>query len=146
MNTIIIIQGIVTMASVIGIVYYIFKYKNFYLKINKMISELEKPLRIGYYTLNCWQDSSKFGRLNYTALIHVYELDRYNNGDCKIKLKGVEIINLSSNNIVIANAINFIKNDFSSIRKESEITWLESVTTIKEQRKEKLNKLKTYLK
>jgi hypothetical protein len=61
-------------------------YKNLQEKVSGLISELNKPLRLGYYKISCTQ-----GIIKYDAIIYVYELDRYTNGDSSIKLKNINI-------------------------------------------------------
>jgi len=113
-------------------------------KIKGLISSLEKPLRHGYYKENGTQ--LVFGeKLSYNSIIFVNEVDRYTNGESKIKLENIEI--KASNSSIDCNCVkDFIKTCFKSIKNTSEITWLESETSIKEMRKDKLAQLKKAVK
>lgn len=76
----------------------------------------------------------------YTYTIHVKELDRYTNGMSKIQLINLEITS-GFRSDQYSWVTSCAKSNFSSLKKTSEIEWLESEETIKEMRKEKLKKL-----
>lgn len=109
---------------------------NKYKKIKKVLKSLNTPLRQGYYKMSCTQ-----GKNNYTGIINVYEIDRFTNGDSKIKINNIEITKMDNNSINIESAIEFLKGDFCSIKKTNNIIWLESENSIKESRKNKLNEI-----
>jgi len=76
----------------------------------------------------------------YTCIIHVKELDRYTNGMSKIELTNVELI-AGFDNSQFDHVKNSMRIKFSSLKKTTEIEWLESEETIKELRKQKLKKI-----
>lgn len=117
------------------------KYDALFSKTNQYISELNKPLRKGYYKTNCQQGSS----IDYEAIIYVSEVDRYLNGDSKIRFNSVEI-ECGSGSINRNSAESFARKSFVTLVKTSDITWLESETEIKEQRRNKLEQLKEAMK
>lgn len=115
----------------------------------KKISEdiLHAKIRKGYFNekVNLLRDSDSDKNDSnsydvYEAIIYISELDRYTNGTSKISLDKVEVISGWS-----PNQYDYIKNSiikrFCSLRKTSDIDWLESENNIKEMRKEKLNKI-----
>jgi len=107
-----------------------------------LVEVLNKPLRIGYYTesVNFTDDKDSKNFDTYECLVHVEELDRYTNGDSKIKLNDVEIVS-GFDSGKYRNARNIIIAKFSSIKCTKDIEWLESEESLKEQRKEKLKKI-----
>ena len=74
-------------------------------------------------------------------IIPLSEIDRYTNGESKISLDKIEI---SCGNKLFnrSGGESFIRNDFQSLIKTTDITWLESEQSIKEARKNKLAQLK----
>lgn len=117
------------------------KYKDLFLKTNKYLVELNKPLRLGYYKMKCQQG----GQIDYDAIVYVNEIDRYTNGDSKLRLNNFEI-ECSAGALDRNSAESFIGKSFVSLMKTSDITWLESENEIREQRKNKLEHLKDALK
>ncbi len=117
----------------------------FYL-LSKSINRLKDELstkRVGYYQSNITlkENSDSPSGDVYVYNIHVKELDKYTNGMSKIKIIDIEIVSGFS-----PNKYEWVKecarNTFSTIRKTADIEWLESEETTKEQRREKLEKLK----
>ena len=101
--------------------------------------------RIGYYS-DSVNILSKEDRLNnktgevYTIITHVKELDRYTNGMSKITITNMEIT--SGFDIYQYEYVKTcMRNKFQSVKKTSDIEWLESEESIKEMRKQKLEKL-----
>jgi virulence-associated protein VapD len=114
--------------------------------LSKSISRLKNELstkRVGYYqgTVNLMRTSNDKKGDTYTYNIHVKELDRFTNGMSKIELIDIEIISGFSP-IQYDYVKKCARDCFSSVRKTSDIEWLESEETTKEQRKQKLDKLK----
>jgi len=120
------------------------KYKNLNLKIDQIKDELSTK-RIGYYigTTNLMsKEDKKEGKPGdpYKYVFYIKEIDRYTNGMSKIQLTNIEITSGFS-----PDQFDWIKkcakNQFSSIKKTSEIEWLESEENVKEQRRQKLEKI-----
>lgn len=90
------------------------------------------------------RQNGKSGDL-YKCTIFVKELDRYTNGMSKLELINIEVVSGFD-----VNQYSWVKktlqNKFSSLKKTSDIEWLESETEIKELRKQKLDKLSDLLK
>ena len=110
-------------------------------------------MRKGHYAKSFYQQKigdSEDNKIIYDVEIFVSELDRYTNGESKIKLEYLEIIPaVSANNNIkfdYGHANEFVKGCFNSIKNTSEITWLESEASIKEMRKDKLAQLKKAIK
>ena len=117
------------------------KYNNLIDKASTLIDELNKPLRMGYYKMTCIQDNT----IDYFPIVYVSEIDRYTNGECKIKLERVEI-SCGNKNFSVTSAEIFVRKEFKSLVNITDITWLESEQTIKDQRKNKLKQLENNLK
>ena len=72
---------------------------------------------------------------------YVQELDKYTNGDSKIKLKEVEVVaGFSRSNYPDVKDV--ITQKFCSIKESKDVEWLESEEDIKTQRKKKLKAIK----
>jgi len=106
------------------------------------VQELKKPTKKGYFkgSINLIIDKEKnIGQL-YEYVVHVNEVERYTNGECKIKLDYIDVVSGFD-----PGQYSWIKESasrrFPSIMKISDIEWLESEDSIKELRKEKLEKL-----
>lgn len=76
----------------------------------------------------------------YNFIIYIKELDRFTNGMSKIQLTDIELIS-GYDNYQYEWAKQCIKDKFSSLKKTSEIDWLESEESIKDMRKQKLKNL-----
>lgn len=115
-------------------------------RIDNLIKDFNKPIRSGYYVYSVSQTDTITGKIyKGEGTVYVSEIDRYTSGESKIKLNEIEI-EANYNNFNKDSCKNFITENFKSIKKTAEINWLESETTIKEMRKEKLDKIKEALK
>ena len=76
----------------------------------------------------------------YKVIVYVEELDKYTNGIVKIKLINIEIMS-GFQSSQYDHVINILTKRFISIKDSSEINWLVSENSIKEERKEKLDKI-----
>lgn len=117
------------------------KYKKLKNVISTTISDLNKPLRYGYYirSLNITQPG--LPNKPFDTYVYVKEVDRYTNGDSKISIDKIEPI-VPESDMTHDRVIKYIKDEFKSVRLTSDITWLESENEIKEMRKNKLKHLK----
>jgi len=79
------------------------------------------------------------------VIFMVKELEKYSNDMSKIELENIEIIS-GGTTLDRTKVIKYAKEQFSTLKKTSEITWLDVEVSIKEQRREKLNQLKEALK
>lgn len=136
-------EGFLTIVSFIfSMLFFIYLYK--YIKIKKVLNELNKPLRKGYYKQGLVTKS----KINFSeekeefySTIYVIELDRYTSGESKIKIDYIEP-GIQESKMPKSKIENFIKETFKSIVKTSDINWLDSELSIKEMRREKLSKIK----
>lgn len=76
----------------------------------------------------------------YQMYVYITEIDRYTNGQSKIKLDKIEVIS-GFKPTQYEYVKQTIKDRFCSLRDTSDINWIESENSIKEQRKEKLSKI-----
>jgi len=81
----------------------------------------------------------------YETHIYVRELDRYTNGTSKIEITNMEVFS-GFDGYQYEWIKTSLRRRFSSIRKTSDIEWLESEEHIKELRREKLEKIKNAIK
>lgn len=159
--TILIALGILSGLTVFSLTMYL-KMKEKYLKtlpvIKKLqddISDLSKkmvyatesllPKKSGYYieTVNLVSAEDKGKGLKgdpYGCVIYVEELDRYKNGESKVKLINIEIVS-GFNSDQYEHVKKVLRNRFPSLRNTADITWLESEDNIKEMRKQKLKNI-----
>jgi len=102
-----------------------------YRKLKKSIQEYKSigTGRYGFYN---------FKKDWYTAIVYVNEIDRYTNGFCVIKINSIET---TCRQMYHNDTIEMIRNSFITLRKVSDIEWLESEENIKKIRKEKLEKI-----
>jgi len=151
MYTIILISAL--SLSIIMFLTYFLKYKNIVKKTKKFVSELETN-RKGYYTQKYTQTtglneiiSDKLTPVIYSCdvLFNIREIERYKDDISKIELISLEIKSTDSR-LNKESVLKSAKSDFLSLKKTSDIKWLEIETTLKEQRKVKLNQLKELLK
>ena len=106
-------------------------------ELDSFIKDVESPLRKGYYREKGWTQ----GNIKFDVIIFVSEIDRYKNGESRIKLDSVEI-DVDKAAFNYTSAYNFAKNTFLTLRKTADIEWLESENEIRELRKSKLEHLK----
>jgi hypothetical protein len=163
MNTIAILiaLGVFSGLTIFSLAMYL-KMKEKYLKTLLVIKKLQdnvadlskklvyaaedlRPKKSGYYieTVNLVSAEDKDKGLKgdpYGCIIYVEELDKYKNGESKIKLINVEIIT-GFNSDQYEHVKKVIRNRFPSLRKTTDITWLESEDNIKEMRKQKLKNI-----
>ena len=118
-------------------------------KANTLISAYEdlKNLsnRKGYYenVINLMSPEDKKNGLKgepYTCILYVKELDRYTNGMSKIEVTNIELIS-GFDSSQFDHVKRTMRTKFSSLKKTTEVEWLESEDNIKEIRKQKLKKL-----
>jgi len=110
---------------------------------NILKDEILSDKRVGYYsgkkTLVSEEARDKPGTI-YNTCIYVTEIDRYTNGQSKIKLDKVEI--LSGFDHGQYNWVKTLtKEQFCSIKNTADITWLESEVSIVKQRKDKITEI-----
>lgn len=101
--------------------------------------------RRGYYenTINLMSPEDHKNGLPgepYKCILYVKELDRYTNGMSKIELTEVELIS-GFDSSQFEHVKRTMRNKFSSLKKTSEVEWLESEDSIKELRRQKLKKI-----
>ena len=127
-------------------IYFFIKIKNKYKTLITNVENFKNDhLRKGYFerTLHLLRekedrDSGKSD--TYRCIIYIKELDRYTNGESKIKLWDIEILNgIDGNQYDHVKAI--IRRQFSSVMPSKDITWLESESSLKKIRKEKLQQI-----
>jgi len=116
--------------------------------VNSLLSSIKDDLttkRVGYYddsvNILSHEDhlNNKTGEL-YKMITHVRELERYTNGMSKIELIKMEVT--SGFDIYQYDYVKkCMTNKFQSIKKTFDIEWLECEDSLKELRKQKLNKI-----
>ena len=137
---------LIFLLSIVGILYLYFyktlsnKYNSLISKVGSLVDELNKPLRFGYYVEAYIQNNS----IKYSPIIFISEIDRYTNGESKIKIERIEL-GCSDYAFDSMSAEGFTKRDFKSLRKTADIVWLESEQSIKDVRRKKLEQLKQSL-
>ena len=120
-------------------------------EINKIKNSLSLTNRNGFYNnsikLVTPEDNAKGLSVgnDYRVIIYVKEIDRFTNGMSKIQLITIEVVHGFDNSQYEWVKTTF-KSKFSSIKKTSEIEWLESEEDLKELRKQKLEKLEQLFK
>lgn len=136
----------ILIASVV-ILFILSSYLSFqYVKIRKVVNELNKPLRKGYYKENLVVTSSEdVEKEHFVSVVYVVELDRYTSGESKIKIDYIEP-GISEHKMSKERILSHIKQNFVSVVKTADINWLDRELAIKEMRKEKLSKIKKHLK
>jgi hypothetical protein len=115
-------------------------------KLQIAIEDLKLKRRNGFYSdtlilLSTEQRKNNEKGEPYNYIVYVTELDKYTNGLSKIKLDRIEIISGFD-----CNEFNWVRESvekkFASIKKTSEIEWLENEENVKDMRKEKLDRIK----
>ena len=120
----------------------ILKNRNKNKKINTILDEIKKPIRHGYFTKNL----EITNKLNSTAANIEFEPLVYDsNGLSKIEIDKIEP-GISNDAYSSEKIKKFIRSGFKSLMSTNDITWLESEESIKEMRRNKLEKLKEVLK
>lgn len=115
-----------------------FYYTIKYFRIKRIIN---KPIRIGYYDMILHKgEKTDYDYIEFTTRIHLQELDRYTNGTSKIKVIKIEY-GVLENKIKHKEIDSFIRYKFSEIQNTSDITWLDTVNDIKQQRKQKIDRI-----
>ncbi len=118
-------------------------------EINNIIKELNKPLRKGYIIQKLSIVGGIGGKTNskkpFESYIYVTELDRYNNGESKIKVENIEC-GIDNDNYDNKKVKEYILGNMKSIVKTTDVIWFDSVTEVKELRKAKLEILNRTLK
>jgi hypothetical protein len=144
--TTIILSFVLVISGGLFLTYFI-KYKKLYKKVSKTLNNLEKPkFRKGYYKGGFEQtDILTNKKIQCDGIFMVEELEKYSNDMSKIELESIEIIG-GGTSLDRNRVIKYAKEQFSTLKKTSEITWLDVEVSVKEQRREKLNQLKEALK
>jgi archaellum component FlaF (FlaF/FlaG flagellin family) len=144
--TAIILSSALVISGVLFLTYFV-KYKKLYKKVSKTLNNLEKPkFRKGYYKGGFEQIMIATNvKTQCDVIFMVKELEKYSNDMSKIELENIEIIS-GGTTLDRTKVIKYAKEQFSTLKKTSEITWLDVEVSIKEQRREKLNQLKEALK
>jgi len=111
-------------------------------KLNNKLSNIEKILNddvlIGFYDSHFSYDLQQ----TIDVRIFVKEKNRYKNGSSNIELIKIELLthNISGR---ITRALEIkIENEFNTLKNTADIEWLEPETSIKEDRRKKLEKIK----
>lgn len=119
---------------------------NFKISTTKKFQILKDDLstkKSGYYkeTVNLITDSADPTKTKpYDSIVYIRELDRYTNGVSKIELVKIEVT--SGFDVYQYDWIKkCLQSRFASLKKTSDIEWLESEEKLKEQRKQKLQKI-----
>ena len=149
MNITIILLVLGLMLMTILFLTYLIKYKSLYKETTDIITNLNKPLRKGYFkiTLQYYPNGieDKTMTEDFFPYVYIIEKDRYTDGKCLVEIERIEP-GIQESKIKKEIIEKFIKDSFHSTRKVSEITWLESESKIKEMRKNKLEQLKNAIK
>lgn len=121
------------------------KLHNLKKKTISIIEDVNKPLRLGYYKLHLEASNSIVGSRLVDVIVYVNEINRYKNGESKIKIKSFDVE--TKTNTIDHNKIeNFVTSNFISIVKTSSIEWLDEIEDIKQNRKLKIKNLEKLLK
>jgi len=151
---ILIASGVCLSISILFIVLYIKMKKKYsetdskYSNLLELFNNFKKEItsdRKGYFsvTLNLMTPEDHLNGLPgepYKCIVYVKELDRYTNGMCKIELTEVELIS-GFDQTQFEHVKRTLRTQFSSLKKITDIEWLESEDSIKELRKQKLKKI-----
>lgn len=136
---------LVAVPFIITSVIFFIKYKKANTKYNLAIGEFNRTLREGYYEGDIPLESTDvsgnvLSKHTYHYIVYVKQLDRYTNGECKIKLDRVEVTSgYHSSNYEHIKGV--VKKRFCSVMPEDKIEWLESEEALKEQRRLKLESI-----
>ena len=137
---------IIILILLLVIVTYLYISSMLYVKKIKkeLLSIKEKPKRVGYYKEKCHQGEDK--KYEYEGIFNVTEIDRYKNGDSRIKLINIELSNITDDRLSEHDALLYLNSLFVSLIKTNDVEWLDSVEDIKDQRQKKLQELEKIFK
>ena len=149
MNITIILLVLGLMLMAILFLTYLIKYKSLYKETTDIITNLNKPLRKGYFkiTLQYYPNGVSDKTTppeDFFPYIYITEKDRYTDGTCLVEIDRIEP-GIPESKIPREIIVKWVRDAFHSTRKISEITWLESESKIKEMRKNKLEQLKSVI-
>lgn len=117
------------------------KLKSFRSDLDKILSHKK---RNGYYIEKLKKTDLNGKVHSFNATVFITEIEKYSDNKSKVKITSIEPG--VSTHIVNKNVIeNFIKDNFKSIVKTSDIHWLEVEKNILIERRKKLKKLKDSL-
>lgn len=125
----------------------VFAYLYFNLRKKvKLIIKVDSDKRLHGYIDFVGKQKNKItsAEIDYKIKVFVTELEKYKNGESKIKIDNVKIISDESG-LDIDRSTEFVIKNIPEIVKTNEVEWLEIEESLKERRKEKLNKLKKAL-
>lgn len=139
---------ILTVVFLVATCIFVFLYLKEKDRVKHLYSDIiNSYIRKGYYedTINMIRehnldrtDPKNFD--TYRVITYVSEIDRYTNGQSKIRLDEIEVVSgFNPKNYEYIKKTT--KETFCSIKNTVDIQWLESENVIKEQRKEKLDKI-----
>lgn len=110
--------------------------KKFKKNIITQVNELNSPLRKGYYKHGLVFDNKD----KFDVIVYINEIERYTCGESKCELTSIDIEN-KPKLIKHDDVYKYIGEQFVSLIKTDNITWLEELTSLKEERKNKIEKL-----
>lgn len=114
---------------------------NYTVKYFKMKNVFNNTLRYGYYEHPMvYGKKNDPDRIEFTPIIHVRELEKYTNGKSKVSMYKIEYM-ISDKKIEHDKVRNYIIDNFTEIMETDEITWLEIEKSLKDMRKEKMQKI-----
>ena len=112
------------------------------INVKKQLSKYNTPIRNGYYSrLLTVVDNVTKEELDFESIVYVNEIDRYTNGESKIKIYKIEP-GINKEKCSKEKIERYINDKFKSIIKTADITWLESEQSIKDIRRKKLEQLR----
>ena len=105
------------------------------IKFYRVKKEILSEKRLGIY---------KYSSHKGLVFVYVEEIEKYDNDMSKIKFKKIEFVNVDT---YYKNDLkDMVKNKFASLKKTSEIDWLEVKQTLKNIRREKLKQINKFKK
>lgn len=142
----IIILGFTVIGISTAYAFLFLKHKILKDKVDSFLAESKKHTRRGYIKFSLSTTSKSTGvEEKFESLVTVKEIDRYTNGESKVEIESIDP-GISEERMSKKRIEDYIKTQFISIIKTTDVTWLESEESIKEQRKNKLEHLKEVLK
>ena len=124
---------VVIFILVVFLLNYFFKYK----KTKKLLENIYKPLRRGYYKCQFY---ANIDNTPFETVVFVNEIERYKSGESKIELVNIEY-GVSDLLVTYSNIEKHVRTYFKSIVKTSDINWLELEDDLLQDRKNKILKL-----